>query len=83
MPLRISSRSSAGDVARGRRQSEAAQRAGFRPGCLDLAVRPERVAGALIVDTLGAAGDGGEAVFDAEMLRRTPREDLDEWAATG
>jgi pimeloyl-ACP methyl ester carboxylesterase len=41
-----------------------------------LAVRPERVAGALIVDTLGAAGDGGEAAFDAEMLRRTPREDL-------
>ncbi len=38
-----------------------------------LAARPERVSAALILDTLGGVGDGGEAEFDDEMLRRTPR----------
>ncbi len=42
-----------------------------------LAARPERVAAALIVDTLGGVGDGGEAEFDAEMLRRTPPQDVE------
>jgi pimeloyl-ACP methyl ester carboxylesterase len=42
-----------------------------------LAAHPERVAGALVIDTLGAVGDGGEAEFDAEMLRRTPPGDVE------
>ena len=42
-----------------------------------LAARPERVAAALIVDTLGGVGDGGEAEFDDEMLRRTPPRDVE------
>jgi len=37
---------------------------------------PERVSAALVIDTLGGVGDGGEAEFDAEMLRRTPAQDL-------
>jgi pimeloyl-ACP methyl ester carboxylesterase len=41
-----------------------------------LARQPERLAGALIIDTLGAVGDGGEAQFDAELMRRTPPGDL-------
>ena len=41
-----------------------------------LAEHPGRVAGALIVDTLGGVGDGGEAEFDEEMLRRTPPGDV-------
>jgi len=41
-----------------------------------IAARPERVAAALIIDTLGAVGDGGEAEFDDEMLRRTPPGDV-------
>jgi proline iminopeptidase len=41
-----------------------------------LAERPERVAAALIIDTLGAVGDGGEAEFDAELMRRTPAGDV-------
>jgi pimeloyl-ACP methyl ester carboxylesterase len=42
-----------------------------------LAERPERVAAALILDTLGGVGDGGEAEFDDEMLRRTPPRDVE------
>jgi proline iminopeptidase len=42
-----------------------------------LAARPERVAAALAIDTLGGVGDGGEAEFDAEMLRRTPARDVE------
>jgi pimeloyl-ACP methyl ester carboxylesterase len=42
-----------------------------------LAEHPERVAAALVVDTLGGVGDGGEAQFDAEMLRRTPPHDVE------
>jgi pimeloyl-ACP methyl ester carboxylesterase len=42
-----------------------------------LAARPERVTAALILDTLGGVGDGGEAEFDDEMLRRTPRRDVE------
>jgi proline iminopeptidase len=42
-----------------------------------LAARPERVTAALILDTLGGVGDGGEAEFDDEMLRRTPRHDVE------
>ncbi|HEY3612629.1 MAG TPA: alpha/beta hydrolase [Gaiellales bacterium] len=41
-----------------------------------LAEHPERVSAALIVDTLGGVGDGGEAAFDAELMRRTPPRDL-------
>jgi proline iminopeptidase len=41
-----------------------------------LAERPERVAAALLLDTLGGVGDGGEAEFDDEMLRRTPERDV-------
>jgi proline iminopeptidase len=41
-----------------------------------MAAHPGRVAAALIVDTLGGVGDGGEAEFDAEMLRRTPPQDV-------
>ena len=42
-----------------------------------LAEHPERVAAGLAIDTLGGVGDGGEAEFDAEMLRRTPPRDLE------
>jgi proline iminopeptidase len=41
-----------------------------------LAERPERISAALVIDTLGAVGDGGEAEFDAEMIRRMPPEDV-------
>jgi proline iminopeptidase len=41
-----------------------------------IAERPERVFGALIIDTLGGVGDGGESEFDAELMRRTPDGDL-------
>jgi proline iminopeptidase len=41
-----------------------------------LAERSERVAAALVVDPLGGVGDGGEAAFDAEMMRRTPPGDV-------
>jgi proline iminopeptidase len=41
-----------------------------------LAERPERVSGALVIDTLGGVGDGGEAEFDAELMRRTPARDV-------
>ena len=41
-----------------------------------LAARPGRVAAALVIDTLGGVGDGGEAEFDAELLRRTPAGDV-------
>ena len=41
-----------------------------------LAERPERVSAALVIDTLGGVGDGGEAEFDAEMMRRTPPQDV-------
>jgi proline iminopeptidase len=37
-----------------------------------LAEHPERLAAALAIDTLGGVGDGGEAAFDAEMIRRMP-----------
>jgi pimeloyl-ACP methyl ester carboxylesterase len=35
---------------------------------------PERLSAALAVDPLGGVGDGGEAAFEAELLRRTPPE---------
>jgi proline iminopeptidase len=41
-----------------------------------LAGHPGRVRAALLVDTLGGVGDGGEAEFDAEMIRRMPPEDV-------
>lgn len=41
-----------------------------------LAECPQRVAAALVIDTLGGVGDGGEAAFDAELMRRTPRADV-------
>jgi pimeloyl-ACP methyl ester carboxylesterase len=50
---------------------------------------PERVLGALAIDPLGAAGDGGMAAFEAEMTARTPAADraraqaLDERAMSG
>lgn len=37
-----------------------------------IASRPDRVAAALVVDPLGAVGDGGQAQFEAELERRTP-----------
>jgi len=37
-----------------------------------IASRPDRVAAALVVDPLGAVGDGGQAEFEAELARRTP-----------
>ncbi len=50
---------------------------------------PDRLGGALLVDSVGAVGDGGLAAFEAEMLRRTPlaarerAEELDERAMRG
>ena len=50
---------------------------------------PERMLGALAVDTLGAVGDGGDAAFEAELFARTPESDraraveLDERALRG
>lgn len=41
-----------------------------------LTAHAERVAAALVIDTLGGVGDGGEAEFDAELLRRTPAGDV-------
>ena len=41
-----------------------------------LAEHPGLVRAALVIDTLGAVGDGGEAEFDAEMIRRMPPEDV-------
>ena len=41
-----------------------------------LAERPQRLAGALVIDTLGGVGDGGETAFDAELMRRTPHADV-------
>jgi proline iminopeptidase len=41
-----------------------------------LAAHPGRVSAALIVDTLGGVGDGGEAAFDDELMRRTPAQDV-------
>ena len=41
-----------------------------------LAQHPERVSAALVIDTLGGVGDGGEAEFDAEMIRRLPPGDV-------
>jgi proline iminopeptidase len=41
-----------------------------------LAEHPERVSAALVIDPLGGVGDGGEAEFDAEMMRRTPASSL-------
>jgi pimeloyl-ACP methyl ester carboxylesterase len=38
------------------------------------AAMPERLAGVLSVDPLGAVGDGGMAAFGAEMLARVPAE---------
>jgi pimeloyl-ACP methyl ester carboxylesterase len=35
---------------------------------------PDRMLGGLAVDPLGGVGDGGEAAFDAELMRRTPPE---------
>jgi pimeloyl-ACP methyl ester carboxylesterase len=35
---------------------------------------PERMLGGLAVDLLGGVGDGGEAGFEAELMRRTPPE---------
>ena len=35
---------------------------------------PDRMLGGLAVDLLGGVGDGGEAGFEAELLRRTPPE---------
>ena len=42
-----------------------------------LAAHPERVAAAMVVDPLGGVGDGGEAQFGAELLRRTPAHDVE------
>jgi proline iminopeptidase len=53
------------------------------------AAHPGRLSGALAVDPLGIAGDGGMAAFEAEMVARTPPEGrerarlLDERAMAG
>jgi pimeloyl-ACP methyl ester carboxylesterase len=50
---------------------------------------PDRLIGVLCVDPLGGVGDGGAALFGAEMMARTPAEDrakaelLDERAMAG
>ena len=41
-----------------------------------LAAHAGRITAALIVDTLGGVGDGGEALFDDELMRRTPPGDV-------
>lgn len=38
------------------------------------AAAPQRVAGVVAVDPLGAVGDGGSQEFEAEMFRRTPED---------
>src|SRR5262249_17950477 len=38
------------------------------------AALPQRMLGGLAVDLLGGVGDGGEAGFEEELLRRTPPE---------
>nr|MBA3282010.1 alpha/beta hydrolase [Acidimicrobiia bacterium] len=54
-----------------------------------IASRPDRVSAALVVDPLGAVGDGGMGRFEAELTRRTPGSDrertaeIDERAMTG
>jgi pimeloyl-ACP methyl ester carboxylesterase len=53
------------------------------------AAHPDRLLGALAIDPLGIAGDGGQAAFEAEMIARTPNESrqrasqLDERAMAG
>ena len=53
------------------------------------AAAPERVAGVLAIDPLGAVGDGGGQEFETEMFRRTPEDvraraqELDERAMRG
>lgn len=42
-----------------------------------LAAHPDRVAAAMVVDPLGGVGDGGEAAFEAELIRRTPAKDVE------
>lgn len=42
-----------------------------------LASHPERLVGALVIDPLGGVGDGGFPAFDAEMLRRTPPDEVE------
>ncbi|HZJ05347.1 MAG TPA: alpha/beta hydrolase [Nocardioidaceae bacterium] len=42
-----------------------------------LATHHDRVAAALVVDPLGGVGDGGFPAFDAEMVRRTPPEEVE------
>ncbi len=44
--------------------------------CCVAAAAPHRVAGIVIVDTLGLSEDGGMAEFDAELEARTPAENL-------
>jgi len=41
-----------------------------------LATHPERVLGALVIDPLGGVGDGGYAAFEAELIRRTPPDEV-------
>lgn len=42
-----------------------------------LASHPERVTAAMVVDPLGGVGDGGQALFEAELSRRTPPENVE------
>jgi len=44
--------------------------------CCVAAAAPHRVAGIIIVDTLGLVGDGGMAEFEAELEARTPAANL-------
>ncbi len=46
-----------------------------------LASHPNRVLGAVVIDPLGGVGDGGYAAFEAELIRRTPPEEVARGAA--
>lgn len=46
-----------------------------------IAAHADRVLGALAIDSLGGVGDGGYAAFEAELVRRTPPEDVARGAA--
>ncbi|MEO8518152.1 MAG: alpha/beta hydrolase [Dermatophilaceae bacterium] len=42
-----------------------------------LAAHPERLAAAMVIEPLGGVGDGGQAEFEAELIRRTPAKDVE------
>ena len=48
-----------------------------------VAAHPNRLLAAVVVDPLGGVGDGGETAFEAEMLARTPAQDVARAAEAG